>query len=118
MVKRRQSDVREAHGTVHCASCPAVVIAGSRDSFLPADVEPDVAVVLIGGSGGSEPSYVGEALAGEGVAALSVAYFARPGLPTYLRGISLEYFFSAIEFLHAVLGPADVPFAVMGMSPG
>lgn len=33
MVKRRQSDVREAHGTVHCASSPAVVIAGSPTSY-------------------------------------------------------------------------------------
>jgi dienelactone hydrolase len=86
--------------------------------FLPADAEPSVAVLLIGGSGGSEPSYVGEALAGEGIAALSVAYFARPGLPSQLRGISLEYFFSALEFLRVELRSADVPIAVMGMSRG
>ena len=37
---------------------------------------------MIGGSGGSEPSCVGEALAHSGITALSVAYFARPGLPS------------------------------------
>ena len=82
--------------------------------FVPA--EPCAAVLLIGGSGGSEPSYVGEALAREGVAALSVAYFARPGLPDQLRAISLEYFFSALEILHAELPGA--PLAVLGMSRG
>jgi hypothetical protein len=69
---------------------------------------------LIGGSGGSEPSYVSEALAREGVAALSVAYFARPGLPDRLRGISLEYFFSALELMRSEL--PGVPLGVLGMS--
>jgi len=85
--------------------------------FVPAMAEPCAAVLLIGGSGGSEPSYVGEALACEGVAALSVAYFGRPGLPGQLRGISLEYFFSALEILQDEL-PPGVPLALLGMSRG
>ena len=40
--------------------------------FLPAAAEPAAAVLVIGGSGGSEPSYVGQALAAEGIAALSL----------------------------------------------
>jgi dienelactone hydrolase len=47
---------------------------------------------------------------------MSVAYFARPGLPDQLRAISLEYFFSALEILHAELPGA--PLAVLGMSRG
>ena len=43
--------------------------------------------MVIGGSGGSEPSYVAESLAAKGVAAMSVAYFARPELPSELREI-------------------------------
>ena len=82
--------------------------------FVPA--KPCAAVLLIGGSGGSEPSYVGSALASEGVAALSVAYFARPGLPDQLRAISLEYFFSALEILQGAL--PGVALAVLGMSRG
>lgn len=82
--------------------------------FIPA--EPGAAVLLIGGSGGSEPSYVGEAFAREGVAALSVAYFARPRLPEQLRAIALEYFLSALEILHDEL--PNVPLAVLGMSRG
>jgi hypothetical protein len=61
--------------------------------FLPTAAEPVAAVLVIGGSGGSESSYVGQALATEGIAALSVAYFGREGLPARLRGIRLEYFF-------------------------
>jgi dienelactone hydrolase len=84
--------------------------------FVPAMTEPVAAVLLIGGSGGSEPSYVGEALAAEGIAALSVAYFGRPGLPDQLRDIPLEYFFSALEILHDELPGASL--AVLGMSRG
>ena len=65
--------------------------------FLPTAAEPSVAALVIGGSGGSEPSYIGQALAAEGIAALSVAYFGPDGLPARLRGIRLEYFFSALE---------------------
>jgi dienelactone hydrolase len=86
--------------------------------FIPAMTEPAAAVLLIGGSGGSEPSYAGEALAGEGIAALSVAYFARPGLPGHLRGISLEYFFSALEILRNAMPSPAAPIAVLGMSRG
>jgi len=86
--------------------------------FVPAPAEPSAAVLLIGGSGGSEPSYVGQALAGEGVAALSVAYFARPGLPGQLRGISLEYFFCALEILQNEVPSSVAPLAVLGMSRG
>jgi dienelactone hydrolase len=86
--------------------------------FVPVTAEVSAAVLLIGGSGGSEPSYVGRALAGKGVAVLSVAYFARPGLPGQLRGIRLEYFFSALEILQGKLPSSAAPIVVLGMSRG
>lgn len=86
--------------------------------FVPAAVEPAAAVLLIGGSGGSEPSYVGEALAAAEIAALSVAYFARPGLPAQLRDISLEYFFAGVQVLADEFPSPTVPLAVLGMSRG
>jgi dienelactone hydrolase len=86
--------------------------------FVPAAAGCPAAVLLIGGSGGSEPSYAGQALAGEGIAALSVAYFARPGLPAQLRGIPLQYFFSALEILRDELPPPAPPIVVLGMSRG
>lgn len=84
--------------------------------FQPAGAPP-CGVLAIGGSGGSEPSYLGAALAAQGIAALSVAYFARPGLPGELRDIPLEYFFAALDLLRAGL-PPEVPAAVLGMSRG
>lgn len=101
--------------TVRTLRRPAAPVHGTL--FLPAAASAPAAVLLIGGSGGSEPSYGGEALAREGIAALSVAYFGQPGLPGQLRGISLEYFFSALRVLREALGPG-VPLAVLGMSRG
>jgi dienelactone hydrolase len=86
--------------------------------FAPADAEPAAAVLVIGGSGGSEPAYIGQALAGEGMMALSVAYFGRPGLPAQLRDIPLEYFFAAVEILRDALPSPRVPVAVAGLSRG
>jgi dienelactone hydrolase len=86
--------------------------------FVPAPGQCSAAVLLIGGSGGSEPSYVGQALADEGIATLSVAYFARPGLPGQLRRIHLEYFFSALQILQDELPSPATPIVVLGMSRG
>ena len=86
--------------------------------FVPVSARYPAAVLLIGGSGGSEPSYAGQALAGEGIAAMSVAYFTRPGLPGRLRGIRLEYFFSALEILRDELPSPTSPIVVLGMSRG
>ena len=83
--------------------------------FLPD--RPSAGVLVIGGSGGSEPSYVGEGLARAGIAALSVAYFGRPGLPAQLRDIALEYFLGALRVLQESLAPG-VALVVLGMSRG
>jgi dienelactone hydrolase len=101
--------------TTRTLRLPSAAVHGTL--FVPVAAESSAAVLLIGGSGGSEPSYVGEALVGEGVAALSVAYFGRPGLPGQLRGIGLEYFFSALEILRNEL-PSAAPIVVLGMSRG
>ena len=60
--------------------------------FLPTSEAPKRAAVVIGGSFGSEPTYAAAALAEEGIAAISLAYFGRPGLPPHLRDVPLEYF--------------------------
>jgi hypothetical protein len=101
-------------------SPPELAVHGTL--FVPAAGEPSAAVLLIGGSGGSEPSCVGEALADEGVAALSVAYFARPGLLAQLRDINLEAYpkpggIPASRFRSAARGhswPAAGAFASQG----
>lgn len=86
--------------------------------FMPEGREAVGAVVLIGGSGGTEPSYVAEPLAAEGLATLSLAYFGRPALPNELREIPLEYFRDALRLLIAALPSRLVPVAVLGMSRG
>ena len=86
--------------------------------FVLVEANCPAAVLLIGGSGGSEPSYVGQALAAEGIAALSVAYFGRPGLPARLRDIPLEYFFSVLDVLRDALPSPALPIVVLGMSRG
>jgi dienelactone hydrolase len=101
--------------TVRTFRPPSAPVHGTL--FVPAAADAVAGVLLIGGSGGSEPSYVAESLANEGAAALSVAYFARPGLPAQLRGIPLEYFFSALEILRGGLRPGT-PLAILGMSRG
>jgi dienelactone hydrolase len=117
MVRReRRIGRRMARPVARVLRLPSSPVHGTL--FRPADAEPSAAVLVIGGSGGSEPSYVGEALAVEGVAALSVAYFARPGLPNELRGIPLEYFFSAVEFMQMELPSPDLPLVVLGLSRG
>jgi dienelactone hydrolase len=102
--------------TTRTLRLPSAPVHGTL--FIPVAAETPAAVLLIGGSGGSEPSYVGQAFAGEGIAALSVAYFARPGLPRQLRGIRLEYFFSALEILQDKLPSPAPPIVVLGMSRG
>ncbi len=67
--------------------------------FLPQGERPAAGVVLIGGSGGGEPSLLAQSFAAEGIAALSVAYFARLGLPPELAGISLECFRTSLRLL-------------------
>jgi len=99
--------------TVRTFRRPGAPVHGTL--FLP--TAPLVGVLVIGGSGGSEPSYVGEALAREGIGALSVAYFGRPGLPRQLRDIPLEYFLAALQVLQEPLEPG-VPLVVLGMSRG
>ena len=104
---------RVADFAVRTLRRPSAPVHGTL--FLPD--RPSVAVLVIGGSGGSEPSYAGEALAGAGIGALSVAYFGRPGLPGQLRDIALEYFLAALRVLRERLAPG-VPLVVLGMSRG
>jgi len=85
--------------------------------LIPTGAAPITGVLVIGGSGGSEPTYVAEGLALEGFAALSIAHFARPGLQATLSGIDLDYFGCALHMLREEL-PAGVPLALIGMSRG
>lgn len=86
--------------------------------YMPKVDNPVLGAVLIGGSEGQEPYRSAERLAQEGFAALSVAYFNRPGLPPALRDIPLEYFERALKALSRALSPRRGPLVVMGASRG
>lgn len=86
--------------------------------YLPKVDNPFPAAVLIGGSEGVEPQMSAEALARQGFAALSIAYFKRPGLPPALREIPLEYFERALIALRRALEPRRGPLVVIGASRG
>lgn len=86
------------------------------ESFLPAQPSAPNAVLTIGGSeGGISLKYEAALLASHGVPALSVGYFAVPGLPSTLHDIPLEYFRSAATRLHELTGK---PIVVLGYSRG
>lgn len=60
---------------------------------------PSSAVIVLGGSSGGLNELRAEALANEGFAAFSLAYFAIDPLPSKLKEIPLEYFEKAIHYL-------------------
>jgi len=61
---------------------------------------PGTAVLILGGSaGGHGGALTGALLASHGYPALSLGYFAEPGLPQHLQNIPLEYFRAALRWL-------------------
>ena len=86
--------------------------------FLPDASAPRAAVLALGGAGGGLSEGAAETLAGEGFAALALAYFGLDGLPRELVEIPLEYFEGAIAWLggHPEVDAGRV--AVMGNSKG
>lgn len=77
------------------------------------------AVLLIGGSkGGNSGVLLAQTLAARGVPALSVAYFASPGLPKQLARIPLEYFATALRWLRSQPGVDPSRVWVSGASYG
>ena len=86
--------------------------------FLPGASAPRAAVLALGGAGGGLSEGAAETFAGEGYAALALAYFGLDGLPRELVEIPLEYFAGAIAWLgrHPEVGAGRV--AVVGNSKG
>ena len=85
--------------------------------MIPRRPTIEAAALVIGGSGGNEPTYIAEALAREGIAALSVAYFGTSGLPPDLAEIDLAYFESALALLATHAG-VRIPTTLVGQSRG
>jgi dienelactone hydrolase len=58
-------------------------------------------VLMLGGAEGGLHEIDAAFLAGQGYAALALAYYGLPGLPGVLRDIPLEYFATALDYLRA-----------------
>jgi dienelactone hydrolase len=87
--------------------------------FVPARPRPGApAIVVIGGSGGGEPTFQAAALAAAGYPALALGYFDEPGLPKCLCDIPLEYFARAVRWLRAQRVARGRPIILSGTSRG
>ena len=99
----RDRDVCRAHGIAGVLARPA---SGA-----------ECAVVVIGGSEGGMHERDAVALAEEGFAALAIAYFGAPGVPSDLVDVPLEYFTRALDLLETQ-GFAPGSIGLLGGSRG
>lgn len=86
--------------------------------FAPVDGAPRPGVLVLGGSEGGLIESYAAALAGEGFAALALAYFGVDGLPSQLSMIPLEYFGRALRWMQTQPEVDGARIAVAGASKG
>jgi dienelactone hydrolase len=86
--------------------------------FTPPGDGPHPVVVVLAGSGGGLMEARAALYAAHGYAALALGYFGAPGLPPRISGTRLEYFESALTWVHRVLSPAYGFVALSGVSRG
>jgi dienelactone hydrolase len=86
--------------------------------FLPANVGPHPAIIVLNGGDGGIDEYRGAVLASHGYAALNLGYFGMDGLPRGLVNIPLEYFGNAIRWMRTQAWLGDRFLAVWGESRG
>ncbi len=89
--------------------------------FLPphrADGRAHPAILVLNGSGGGINEPRAALYASHGYAALALGYFKAPGLPDYISNTPLEYFETALAWLHRTLRPRQGFVALSGQSRG
>ncbi|MDD0837494.1 acyl-CoA thioester hydrolase/BAAT C-terminal domain-containing protein [Curvibacter sp. HBC61] len=86
--------------------------------WTPAGPGPHPAVLVLNGSGGGINEARGALYASRGYAALALGYFKAPGLSDYISNTPLEYFETALHWLHRELRPAHGFVALSGQSRG
>lgn len=89
--------------------------------FLPpdrVDGRAHPAILVLNGSGGGINEPRAALYASHGYAALALGYFKAPGRSDYISNTSLEYFESALAWLHRTLRPWQGFVAVSGQSRG
>jgi hypothetical protein len=86
--------------------------------YYPAEGGPFPGVIILGGSEGSLFEGWARAFAANGFAALTLAWFAYPGLPEELVEIPLEYFDRAVAWMQAHPQVRTGRLGLMGGSKG
>ncbi|MEO7152454.1 MAG: acyl-CoA thioester hydrolase/BAAT C-terminal domain-containing protein [Burkholderiaceae bacterium] len=89
--------------------------------FLPAtraDGRAAPAVMVLNGSGGGINEPRAALYASHGYVALALAYFKAPGLSDYISNTRLEYFETALQWMHRQLKPGNGFVALSGQSRG
>ncbi|MDP9902694.1 acyl-CoA thioesterase/bile acid-CoA:amino acid N-acyltransferase family protein [Variovorax ginsengisoli] len=86
--------------------------------YLPAGPGPHPAVMILNGSGGGINEPRAALYASHGYAAFALAYFKAPGLSDYISATKLEYFETALAWLHRTVQPARGFVALSGQSRG
>jgi dienelactone hydrolase len=86
--------------------------------YLPAGAGPHPCVIVLNGSGGGSNEPRAALYASHGYAALALAYFKAPGLSDYISNTRLEYFETALAWVHRTLKPAHGFVALSGQSRG
>ncbi len=86
--------------------------------FLPAGPGPHPAVLVLNGSGGGINEPRAALYASHGYAALALGYFKAPGRPEHISNTHLEYFETALHWMHRALRPANHFVALSGQSRG
>jgi dipeptidyl aminopeptidase/acylaminoacyl peptidase len=101
-------------------ACPRAARKEGLRGFLyyPAEGGPFPGVIILGGSEGSLFEGWARAFAANGFAALTLAWFAYPGLPEELVEIPLEYFDRAVAWMQARPQVRTGRLGLMGGSKG
>jgi fermentation-respiration switch protein FrsA (DUF1100 family) len=89
--------------------------------FLPPDREdgaPHPAIMVLNGSGGGINEPRAALYASHGYAAFALGYFKAPGLSDYISDTPLEYFETALDWMHRTLRPRNGFLALSGQSRG
>ncbi|MDB5896903.1 MAG: palmitoyl-CoA hydrolase [Ramlibacter sp.] len=86
--------------------------------FLPPGQGPHPAVVVLNGSGGGINEPRAALYASHGYASLALGYFKAPGLPDHISNTRLEYFETALAWVHRTLRPRHGFVALSGQSRG
>ena len=86
--------------------------------FLPAGAGPHPAILVLNGSGGGINEPRAALYASHGYVALALGYFKAPGRSDYISNTPLEYFETALHWLHRTLRPRSGFVALSGQSRG